>query len=77
MWRVEDLSRALPKLVDLDLQSRALVPAHRPRVARAPVRQVVEHVVRLHRRLAPLLIPVTNPSALRTLPKHAAILANW
>jgi hypothetical protein len=58
MGPLKDLPRALPELVDLDLQRSALPPAEgRPGIARVAICQTVEHIVRLHCCLALLLVP--------------------
>lgn len=77
VWGVEDLAWALPKLVDLHLQGRALVPTHRPCVAGAAVGQMVEHIVRLHRRIAPLLVPAQSPARSKTSTSCCTFLFLW
>ncbi len=57
MWGVEDLARALPKLIDLHFERRALLAADEAGFSGAAVGCVVEHIVGLHRCLAPLLVP--------------------
>ena len=58
--RVEDLARALPKLVDLHLQRSLLMLAGQPAGLHSPVGCMMEEIVGLHRCFSLLLIPARH-----------------
>ena len=55
---MKDLARALPKLVDLHLQSSLLVSAGRQARQHGSIGCMMEYVVRLNCRFSLLLVPV-------------------
>lgn len=60
--RVEDLARALPKLIDLHLQRRLLSPAGGQARLHSPIGRMVEYIVSLYCCFSLLLVPVPSLS---------------